>query len=77
MASSNRFRPNAVKSIIQTILNEELSGKQYDSELTPVWTRAIADKIKQKIKGSSLRVQINFMVLILNSYKFRFKLLKV
>jgi hypothetical protein len=40
-----------VKSIIQTILNEELSGKQYDAEQTPVWSRSIADKIKNKIKG--------------------------
>jgi hypothetical protein len=46
-----RFRPNAVKSIIQTILNEELSGKQYDAEQSPVWCRSIADKIKNKIKG--------------------------
>ncbi|XP_057367531.1 dynein light chain Tctex-type protein 2B-like [Daphnia carinata] len=45
-----KFRPNAVKSIIQTILNEELSGKQYDAEQTPVWSRSIADKIKNKIK---------------------------
>ena len=46
-----RFRPNAVKAIIQTILNEELSGKQYDATLTPLWSRTIADKIKHKIKG--------------------------
>lgn len=40
-----------MKSIIQNILNEELSGKQYDPDLTPLWSRAIADKIKHKIKG--------------------------
>jgi hypothetical protein len=50
----HRFRPNAVKSIIQTILNEELSGKQYDAEQSPVWCRSIADKIKHKIKGCTV-----------------------
>lgn len=48
---NHRFKPNTVKSIIQTILNEELSGKQYSPELTPQWTRLIADRIKDKIKG--------------------------
>ena len=46
-----RFRPNAVKSIVQSVLNEELSGKQYDSTLSPLWSRSIADKIKHKVKG--------------------------
>lgn len=51
-----RFRPNAVKAIIQGIVNDELSGKQYDASQTSVWTRTIADKIKHKIKGNVILV---------------------
>lgn len=48
---SFRFRPGAVKNIIHEILNEELSGKQYDAEETAKWTRTISDSIKDKLKG--------------------------
>lgn len=71
-----RFRPNAVKSIIQAILNEELSGKQYDAEQTPVWSRSIADKIKHRIKGYSNHI-IHVNKLSSQFSCFRTKLLQI
>lgn len=65
-----RFKPNTVKSIIQTILNEELSGKQYNAEYTPHWTRLIADRIKDKIKGNIINIKPNFYSEILQYTPF-------
>jgi len=60
-----KFRPNTVKSIIETILNEELSGKQYDSSQTGQLTRTITDKIKHKIQElNHTRYKIVVQVLI-------------
>ena len=46
-----RFRPAAVKAIIHDILNEELSGKQYNSEEATSWSKHISDTVKDKLKG--------------------------
>lgn len=54
-----------MKSIIETVLNEELGGKQYDSSQTGPLTRTIADKIKQKIQElNHRRYKIVVQVLI-------------
>jgi len=60
-----KFRPNTVKLIIESILNEELSGKQYDSSQTGLLTRSITDKIKHKIlELNHTRYKIIVQVLI-------------
>ena len=59
-----RFRPNTVKSIIETILNEELSGKQYDSSQTGQLTRTITDKIKHKIQGKKISPYFTIFTLL-------------
>ena len=46
-----RFRPAAVKAIIHDILNEELSGKQYNSEEATSLSKHISDTVKDKLKG--------------------------
>ena len=46
----NKFRSDAVKSAIQEILNEELSGKVYDIDVTSEWSKRISETIKDKLK---------------------------
>ncbi|KAK3094501.1 hypothetical protein FSP39_002578 [Pinctada imbricata] len=48
--SSREFRPIIVKEAIHNILNEHLTGKNYDAEETTEWSRQIADEIKVKLK---------------------------
>jgi len=45
-----KFRPTAVKGVIEQVLKAELSGKQYDPQQTGTWTKHIADKIKRGTK---------------------------
>ena len=52
-----RFRPAAVKAIIHDVLNEELSGKQYNSEEATSWSKHISDTVKDKLKGK-LKLQL-------------------
>ena len=46
-----RFRPLTVKSLIHDVLNEELSGKQYNSEECTAWSKTLSEAIKTKVKG--------------------------
>lgn len=46
-----KFKSDKVKEAIQEILNEELSGKTYDSEETANWTKNISETIKDKLKA--------------------------
>ena len=48
-----RFRSQAVKSVMQEVLNDELSGKHYDAEETTNWTKLISEQIKEKVKGKT------------------------
>ena len=48
-----RFRSQAVKSVMQEVLNDELSGKNYDAEETTNWTKLISEQIKEKVKGKT------------------------
>ncbi|KAM7446123.1 Tctex1 domain-containing protein 2 [Porites harrisoni] len=50
----HKFRPAAVKAIIHDILNEELSGKQYNSEEATSWSKHISDTVKDKLKELEL-----------------------
>ena len=47
-----RFRPAAVKGVIHDVLNEELSGKQYDPDEATAWSKQISDTVKEKLKGN-------------------------
>ena len=53
-----RFRPAAVKAIIHDILNEELSGKQYNSEEATSWSKHISDTVKDKLKGMEFTIKV-------------------
>lgn len=46
-----RFRTDLVKAVVQEILNEELSRKQYDAEETTKWSKEISELIKEKLKS--------------------------
>ena len=46
-----RFRPVTIKSLIHDVLNEELSGKQYNSEECTMWTKTLSEAIKTRVKG--------------------------
>eukprot|EP00794_Sanderia_malayensis_P011191 gene11191-12365_t len=46
----NKFRPAAIKPVIHEVLNEELSGKQYNPDETANWSKKISDSIKEKLK---------------------------
>jgi len=50
----HKFRPAAVKAIIHDVLNEELSGKQYNSEEATSWSKHISDTVKDKLKELEL-----------------------
>lgn len=50
-----RFRPGTAKEQIRSVLNEELSGKTYDSSEAGQLTKHIADVIKAKLKGAKWR----------------------
>ncbi|XP_013772186.1 tctex1 domain-containing protein 2-like isoform X1 [Limulus polyphemus] len=45
-----KFRSAPVKECIRLILMEELGDKSYRAEDVPVWTKSIADAIRDKIK---------------------------
>ncbi|XP_022238914.1 tctex1 domain-containing protein 2-like isoform X2 [Limulus polyphemus] len=49
-----KFRSAPVKECIRLILMEELGDKSYRAEDVPVWTKSIADAIRDKIKGFSV-----------------------
>ncbi|XP_041482860.1 dynein light chain Tctex-type protein 2B-like [Lytechinus variegatus] len=49
-----KFRPAAVKAVIHTVLNEELSDKQYSAEETTAWCKLISEKIKERLKELEL-----------------------
>ena len=57
-----RFRPAAVKAIIHDVLNEELSGKQYNSEEATSWSKHISDTVKDKLKGIEFLIKVLVMV---------------
>ena len=57
-----RFRPAAVKGIIHDVLNEELSGKQYNSEEATSWSKHISDTVKDKLKGIGFTTKVPFIV---------------
>lgn len=59
-----RFPPESVRTIIQTILHDELKGKKYDQHMAGQWTRQISDKIKKSIKGECLRSLCKLTVLV-------------
>jgi hypothetical protein len=46
-----RFRPVTIKSLIHDVLNEELSGKQYNSEECTTWSKTLSEAIKTRVKG--------------------------
>ena len=52
----NRFRPVVVKELIHQVLMEALNEKQYSSEQAKLWSSAISDDIKTRLKGKSLGV---------------------
>ena len=55
-----RFRPATVKAIIHDVLNEELSGKQYNSEEATSWSKHISDTVKDKLKGIEFTIRAVF-----------------
>ena len=57
-----RFRPAVVKAIIHDVLNEELSGKQYNSEEATSWSKHISDTVKDKLKGIEFTIKIAVIV---------------
>eukprot|EP00057_Strongylocentrotus_purpuratus_P035080 XP_797623.2 PREDICTED: tctex1 domain-containing protein 2 [Strongylocentrotus purpuratus] len=49
-----KFRSAAVKAVIHTVLNEELTDKQYSAEETTAWCKQISEKIKERLKELEL-----------------------
>ena len=40
-----------IKTLIHDVLNDELSGKQYNSDDATSWCKNISDVVKDKLKG--------------------------
>ncbi|EDV28410.1 uncharacterized protein TRIADDRAFT_18983, partial [Trichoplax adhaerens] len=60
-----RFRAALVKDVIHGILQEELSGKNYDAQEAISWTKVITDTIKLRLKELNFdRYKIIVQVLI-------------
>lgn len=59
-----RFRSQAVKSVMQEVLNDELSGKYYDAEETTNWTKSISEQIKEKVKGKTSVIFLQYVIII-------------
>lgn len=49
-----KFRPANVKEVIQKVLEEFLSDKQYSPEQVEGWTKEISDSVKSKVKDLGL-----------------------
>ncbi len=46
----SNFRQTKVKTIMEEVLREKLTGATYHPDNTSQWTREIADEIKQSLK---------------------------
>ncbi|XP_063218238.1 dynein light chain Tctex-type protein 2B-like [Bacillus rossius redtenbacheri] len=60
----DRFKPQTVKELIHTVLNDELRGKTYSADEAPKWADHIAKTLRNKMKELSLR-QYKYMVQVL------------
>ncbi|CAH1245857.1 TCTEX1D2 [Branchiostoma lanceolatum] len=49
----HKFRPAAVKECIHIVLNEALTGKEYDGEQTAELCKHLSNEIKKKLKELS------------------------
>jgi len=48
---SEKFSPTAAQRVAERVLVDELKGKAYDEERVTSWAVAIAEAVKQGIKG--------------------------
>lgn len=47
----SRFKPQIVKEMIHNILFDQLSSQKYNVDEAKVWSKKIADTIRDKVKG--------------------------
>lgn len=49
---NNRFRSAEAKRVAEAVLREFLQGKQWDEAQAPEWAPALAERVKQAVRGT-------------------------
>ena len=48
-----RFFPSRVTNVIQRVMNEKLTDRDYDEQDAKLWTLELCNEIKAAVKGTS------------------------